>query len=61
MTAAEPKSYTKPTKDTHISPSRASYGMSVVRILEKIDQVMTALHCTTFKVNNSNGTALYNF
>ena len=30
----------------HISPSRASYGVSVVRILEKIDCVMTAPRCT---------------
>ena len=29
----------------HTSPSRASYGVSIVRILEKIDLVITALHC----------------
>ena len=29
----------------HTSPSRASYGVSVARILEKIDRVITAPHC----------------
>ena len=29
----------------HTSPSGASYGVSLVRILEKIDRVITALHC----------------
>ena len=29
----------------HISPSRASYRVSIMRILEKIDYVITALHC----------------
>ena len=29
----------------HTSPSRASYGVSIVRILEKIDRVITAPHC----------------
>ena len=29
----------------HTSPSQASYGVSVVRILKKIDRVITALHC----------------
>ena len=30
----------------HTSTSRASYGVSLVRILEKIDRVITALHCS---------------
>ena len=30
----------------HTSPSRASYGVSIVRILEKIDRLITAPHCT---------------
>ena len=29
----------------HLSPSRLSYGVSIVRILQKIDRVITALHC----------------
>ena len=29
----------------HTSPSWASYGVSIVRILEKIDRVLMALHC----------------
>ena len=33
------------TTDTHSSPSRASYGASIVRILEKIDHVITAPPC----------------
>ena len=33
----------------HISPSRASYGVSIVRILEKIDRVVTAPHCSWFQ------------
>ena len=32
-------------KTLHSSPSRASYGVSIVRILEKIDRVITAPHC----------------
>ena len=32
-------------KTLHISPSRASCGVSLVRIWEKIDRVITALHC----------------
>ena len=32
----------------HISPSRASYGMSVVRILKKIDCIITAPPCTWY-------------
>ena len=33
------------TNTPHTSPLRASDGMSFVRILEKIDYVITALHC----------------
>ena len=29
----------------HILPSRVSYGVAIVRILEKIDGIITALHC----------------
>ena len=36
------------TKVTHISPSRASYGMSIVSILEKTDPVIMAPHCIYF-------------
>ena len=32
-------------KTSFTSPSRASYGMSIVRILEKIDRVITAPEC----------------
>ena len=34
-------------KTPHISPSLASYGVSIVRILEKINRVITASHCST--------------
>ena len=30
----------------HTSPSRASYGVSIVRIWEKINRVITAPHCS---------------
>ena len=33
-------------KTPHSLPSQANYGVTVVRILEKIDHVITALHCT---------------
>ena len=33
----------------HTSPSRASYGVSIVRILEKNDRVRTAPHCICFQ------------
>ena len=32
----------------HTSPSQASYGVSIMRILKKIDCVITALHCICF-------------
>ena len=35
----------------HTSPSRASYGESIVRICEKIDCIITALHCIWPKCN----------
>ena len=37
-----------PQKTPHTSPWRASYGMSFMNILEKIDRVITALHCSLF-------------
>ena len=36
-------------KTSHTSPSRASYGMSFVKILEKIDQIIMALPCTCLR------------
>ena len=45
MTAAEYEPALKFTSTLHTSPWRASYGVSVVRILEKIDRVITAPHC----------------
>ena len=41
---AEHKLDIKFSRDTHTSPSRASYGMSLVSILEKIDCIITAPH-----------------
>ena len=32
-------------KKPHISPSRASYGVSIVNILEKTDRFITVPHC----------------
>ena len=32
-------------KTPHSLPSQASYGVSIVNILEKIDRVITALYC----------------
>ena len=34
----------------HTSPSRASYGVSIVRILQKIDRVITAPHCMSLVI-----------
>ena len=34
----------------HSSPSRVSYGVSIVRIWEKIDRVITMLHCIPEKL-----------
>ena len=31
----------------HISPSRASYGVYIVRILKKIDRVITVPRCSS--------------
>ena len=42
MTMAERKSNIRPPKDT----SRASYGVPFVRILKKINRVITAPHCS---------------
>ena len=46
-TKTEVKIYKKlySRKTPHISPSRASYGVSFVRIWMKIDRIITALHC----------------
>ena len=41
---AESESDIRITTPPHTSPSRASYGVSIVRILEKIDRVITAPH-----------------
>ena len=35
-------------KTTHTSPSRAGYGESILRTLEKIDRVITTSHCTCY-------------
>ena len=43
----------------HISPSQASYVVSVVRNLEKIDRVITAPCCTVHNINSSDGTWLH--
>ena len=45
MPEAEDKSVFQLTKDLH---SQARYGLSIVMILEKIDRVITALHCNLF-------------
>ena len=37
-----------PQKTPHTSPWRASYGVSFMNILEKIDQIITAPQCTQF-------------
>ena len=35
----------------HTSPLQVSYRVSIVRILEKIDQIIIALHCTHIHPN----------
>ena len=40
-------------KTPHISPMRASYGVSIVRIWEKIDSVIKATHCFSYIVQAS--------
>ena len=35
----------KSQQTSHISPSRASYGVSFVKIVDNIDRVITAPHC----------------
>ena len=42
------------TKDTHISPWRASYGVSFVKISEKTDRVTTAPHSIDFDGSDPN-------
>ena len=34
-------------KTPHISPSRASYGVSIERVWVKIDYIITPLHCSS--------------
>ena len=46
-------------KSPHISPSWASYGVSIVRICEKIDRVITAPHCTYLNLNLVSVTACW--
>ena len=36
---------------SHISPSRASYGVSFVKIMNKIDCVITAPHCIQYNIS----------
>ena len=40
----------KSQKTPHSSPSRASYGVSVVRICEQIDRIIVALYFTLFSI-----------
>ena len=43
-----------PKKTPHTSPWRARYGVSFVNILEKIDRLITTLHCRSpFSLNNT--------
>ena len=35
-----------PQETHHISPKRTSYGVSIVKNLDKFDRVITASHCT---------------
>ena len=45
MTAVDHKSDFELTKTAHSSPLRVSYGVYFVSIWEKIDGIITALHC----------------
>ena len=38
----------EPQQTLHNSPSRASYGVSIVRILEKIHRAITPPHCVMY-------------
>ena len=42
-------------KTLHSSPSRVSYGVSIVRILEKTDHVITASQCICYWMKQHNG------
>ena len=42
----------KSQQPPHISPLRANYGVSVVRILQKFDHVITASHCDKLVYSN---------
>ena len=46
MMGAERVSDLTSQQTPHTSHSWASYGVSIVRILEKTDRVIMALHCT---------------
>ena len=51
MTAAERKSNSQ--QPPHTSPSQASYGVSIMTILEKIDHILTAPHCMKLFIQES--------
>ena len=42
-------------KTPYISPSLASYGVSIVRILDTIDRIIMALHCIMNMTSSSYG------
>ena len=50
MTDTEYKQTVDSQKTLHTSPSRASYGVSIVRILEKIECVIIAPQCIKFTI-----------
>ena len=46
MTMGRHKSNISLTNETpYLAHTRENYGVSIVRIFEKIDRVLTALHC----------------
>ena len=47
MAAAKRRSDSNSHQTPHTSPSRTSYGMSIVKIWDKSDWVMTAQHCAS--------------
>ena len=47
MRAAEYKSDVELTKGTHYLSQRASYGVSIEKILEKINPAIMKLHCNS--------------
>ena len=48
-------------KTLHISPSWASYGVSIVMIWEKIDRIITAPHCINWWYNHYKHNTLCTF